>query len=84
MIFLGTKYEPLSDPAVIKICEWGPWEESYDAFIFAKLVYVCQEMGKQIPSTSLSNLLLAQITCKRNLLRIYGFSFHSWDVLNCW
>ena len=26
MIFLGIKYEPLSDPApVIKICEWGPW-----------------------------------------------------------
>ena len=26
MIFLGLKYEPLSDPPVIKICEWGPWE----------------------------------------------------------
>ena len=26
MIFLGIKYEPLSDsPPVIKICEWGPW-----------------------------------------------------------
>ena len=24
-IFLGIKYEPLSDPPVIKICEWGPW-----------------------------------------------------------
>ena len=23
--FLGIKYEPLSDPPVIKICEWGPW-----------------------------------------------------------
>ena len=25
MIFSGIKYEPLSDPPVIKICEWGPW-----------------------------------------------------------
>ena len=25
-IFLGIKYEPLSDPPVIKICEWGPWD----------------------------------------------------------
>ena len=28
VIFLGIKYEPLSDPPpppVIKICEWGPW-----------------------------------------------------------
>ena len=24
-IFWGIKYEPLSDPPVIKICEWGPW-----------------------------------------------------------
>ena len=24
-IFLGIKYEPLSDAPVIKICEWGPW-----------------------------------------------------------
>ena len=24
-IFLGIKYEPLSDPPVIKICGWGPW-----------------------------------------------------------
>ena len=25
-IFLGIRYEPLSDPPpVIKICEWGPW-----------------------------------------------------------
>ena len=23
--FWGIKYEPLSDPPVIKICEWGPW-----------------------------------------------------------
>ena len=23
--FGGIKYEPLSDPSVIKICEWGPW-----------------------------------------------------------
>ena len=29
-IFLGMKYEPLSDPPVIKICEWGPWE--YNSF----------------------------------------------------
>ena len=27
MIFLGIKYEPLSDPPpIIKICEWGPWD----------------------------------------------------------
>ena len=25
VIFLGIKYEPLSDPPIIKICEWGPW-----------------------------------------------------------
>ena len=25
MIFLGIKYECLSDTPVIKICEWGPW-----------------------------------------------------------
>ena len=23
--FWGIKNEPLSDPPVIKICEWGPW-----------------------------------------------------------
>ena len=23
--FWGIKYEPLSDPPVIKTCEWGPW-----------------------------------------------------------
>ena len=34
VIFLGIQYEPLSDspppppaPPVIKICEWGPWDE---------------------------------------------------------
>ena len=32
MIFLGIKYEPLSDPPVIKICEWGPWEIYGKAF----------------------------------------------------
>ena len=26
-IFLGIKYEPLSDPPFIKICEWGPWAQ---------------------------------------------------------
>ena len=30
-IFLGIKYKPLSDPhpppPIIKICEWGPWEQ---------------------------------------------------------
>ena len=26
--FLGIKYEPLSDPPVIKICGWGPWGPS--------------------------------------------------------
>ena len=25
MIFLGIIYEPLSEPPVTKICEWGPW-----------------------------------------------------------
>ena len=24
-IFWGIKYEPLLDPPIIKICEWGPW-----------------------------------------------------------
>ena len=28
MIFLGIKYEPLSEPLIIKICEWGPWGAS--------------------------------------------------------
>ena len=28
-IFLGIKYEPLSDPSVIKIYEWGPWVEMF-------------------------------------------------------
>ena len=23
---MGIKYEPLSHPPIIKICEWGPWE----------------------------------------------------------
>ena len=32
MIFLGIKYEPLSDPLVIKICEWGPWGSLYIKF----------------------------------------------------
>ena len=29
-IFLGIKYQPLSDPPVIKICEWGPWDFRVD------------------------------------------------------
>ena len=33
-IFLGIKYEPLSDPPpVIKICEWGPWVYSAASFV---------------------------------------------------
>ena len=27
--FLGIKYEPLLDPPVIKICEWGPWDSPF-------------------------------------------------------
>ena len=34
-IFLGIKYEPLSDPPVIKICEWGPWAEN--------TVFMCEQ-----------------------------------------
>ena len=33
MIFLGIKYEPLSDPPVIKICEWGSWVSCMAYFV---------------------------------------------------
>ena len=32
--FLGIKYEPLSDPPIIEICEWGPWDSCCMAYLF--------------------------------------------------
>ena len=32
--FLGIKYEPLSDPPIIEICEWGPWDSCSMAYLF--------------------------------------------------
>ena len=33
VIFLGIKYELLSDHPVIKICAWGPWAQRLAKFV---------------------------------------------------
>ena len=40
---MGIKYEPLSDPPVIKICEWGPWAQLKPILVYKCLhmFYIC-------------------------------------------
>ena len=47
---MGIKYEPLLDPHIIKICEWGPWEckpcSTLCIFAFYLLCTFCQLLNR--------------------------------------
>ena len=38
--FLGIKYEPLLDPPIIEICEWGPWDSCSMAYLFGWEIFI--------------------------------------------
>ena len=61
VIFLGIKYEPLSDLPIIKICEWGP-RSKQNQFELVAGKHTCLELVKRAEILKISKFRTTRST----------------------